>query len=77
MGSELIDLREDQPADPRYAACYASGSVFRNEPGNAFHLVEKGARRVVSRALCVLQTFGKKCERCPNSEATIYVAMPP
>jgi hypothetical protein len=72
MASELVALGVDQPEDPRYAACYASGSVFKPEEGGRFHRVEKGHRRLVSRALCVLQYFESRCAKCPNSVATLH-----
>ncbi len=76
MASELVALGVDQPEDPRFAACYASGSVFKPEDGGRFHRVEKGHRRLVSRALCVVQHFGTRCEKCPNSVATLYFGAP-
>lgn len=76
MASELVALGVDQPEDPRYAACYASGSVFKPEDGGRFHRVEKGHRRLVSRALCVVKHFGTRCEKCPNAEAALYFEGP-
>lgn len=71
MASELVSIRGDQPDDPRYAACYAGGSIFKPEEGGRFHRVEKGRRTLVNRALCILQHFGDRCKQCPNSEATL------
>lgn len=69
MATETVCLHTDIPSDPRYATCYASGSVFK--PEGRFHRVEKGRRTLVSRALCVLQHFGPKCQTCPNSQVTL------
>lgn len=73
MASELVALGLDQPEDPRYAACYASGSVFKPEDGGRFHRVEKGQRRLVSRALCIVRHFGSRCDRCPNSSTQLHL----
>lgn len=64
MATELITLQADKSEDPRFAVCYARGSVFKPE-GN-FHRIEKGKRSLVSRALCVVETFGSRCRQCPN-----------
>ena len=71
MATETVCLRTDIPEDPRYAACYASGSVFKAEEGGKFHRVEKGRRTVVSRALCVMEHFGAKCRACPNHSVSL------
>lgn len=63
--TELITLSKDVAEDPRFAVCYARGSVFR--PEGHFFRVEKGKRTVVLRALCASLHFGRKCEICPNS----------
>jgi len=63
--TELITLNKDTTEDPRFAVCYARGSVFR--PEGHFFRVEKGKRSVVLRALCASLYFGRKCEICPNS----------
>lgn len=67
--TELIALKKDRSEDPRLAVCYASGSHFKPE-GNFFR-VEKGKRRLVSRALCVVEHFGKRCRTCPNRDFTV------
>lgn len=77
MATETVCLHTDQPADPRYATCYANGSVFKPEEGGRFHRVEKGKRTIVSRALCVIEHFGKRCRVCPNSQATLVWVAPP
>lgn len=77
MATETVCLSTDQPNDPRYATCYANGSVFKVEEGGRFHRVEKGKRTVVSRALCVLEHFGERCKICPNSTVSITWKAPP
>jgi hypothetical protein len=67
--TELISLTKDRSDDPRYAVCYARGSSFRPE-GN-FWRVEKGARALISRALCVVQHYGNRCKQCPNSKFSV------
>ena len=67
--TELIAIRKERSGDPRLAVCYASGSHFKPE-GNFFR-VEKGKRRLVSRALCVTEHFGKRCRLCPNHEFAV------
>jgi len=62
--TELIAFAKDKSVDPRFAVCYARGSVFKAE-GNFFR-VEKGSRNLVLRAVCVEKHFGKRCEACPN-----------
>lgn len=68
MATELITLNAETAKceDPRFAVCYGRGSSFR--PEGKFYRVEKGARTVVHRSLCVLQVFGRRCENCPNSK---------
>lgn len=64
--TDLVSLRKDIAPRPGLAVCYASGSVFRIE--GRFHRVETGKRRLVSRALCVVGFYKKRCEACPNSK---------
>ena len=64
MATELITLTADTVDDPRFAVCYARGSVFRQE--GKFHRVEKGKRGLVSRALCMAAAFGVRCAQCPG-----------
>jgi hypothetical protein len=67
--TELISLLKDKSSDPRYAVCYARGTVFKAE-GNFFR-VEKGRRGLVSRALCLLEHYGSRCKICPNSDFSV------
>jgi hypothetical protein len=67
--TELISLNKDTSGDPRYAVCYARGSVFRKE--GHFFRVEKGKRSVVLRALCLSMYYGDACLACPNSQFTL------
>lgn len=67
--TELVTLNKDKAADPRYAVCYARGSVFKQE--GHFFRVEKGKRAVVLRALCVALYHGNRCKICPNSSFTM------
>jgi hypothetical protein len=62
--TELISLHKDKSDDPRFAVCYARGSVFKLE--GHFHRVERGKRSLVSRALCLAEHFGNRCAICPN-----------
>ena len=62
--TELVSLNKDKADDPRFAVCYARGSVFK--PEGHFFRVEKGKRSLVSRALCLSEYFGKRCRACPN-----------
>lgn len=66
--TELVTLNKDKADDPRYAVCYARGSVFKQE--GHFFRVEKGKRTVVLRALCVSLYYGNRCRICPNSSFT-------
>lgn len=68
MASELVTL-DDDSGDPRFAVCYARGSVFRRE--GRFLRVERGKRTVVNRALCMAQAYEKRCLVCPNFSATL------
>lgn len=67
--TELVSLNKDKAEDPRFAVCYARGSVFR--PEGRFFRVEKGKRSLVSRALCLSEHFGKRCKTCPNHDFKI------
>jgi hypothetical protein len=69
MATELISLAADKSGDPRFAVCYARGSSFKQE--GKFHRVEKGKRALVSRALCVVETYGSRCRQCPNHSVTL------
>lgn len=72
-GSELVDLRNTQGPRAGFVFCYGSGSPFRKEKGG-LHRVETSRKRLVSRALCVVNYYGKRCGHCPNSEANISFA---
>lgn len=67
--TELVTLNKDRADDPRYAVCYARGSVFK--PDGHFFRVEKGKRSVVLRALCLSMYYGSRCKVCPNSNFTV------
>jgi hypothetical protein len=67
--TELVTLNKDKADDPRYAVCYARGSVFKAE--GHFFRVEKGKRTVVLRALCLSQYFGSRCKICPHSRFSV------
>ena len=67
--TELVSLHKDRSDDPRYAVCYAHGSVFRKE--NKFWRVERGKRTLVLRSLCVEQHFPRRCKHCPNSQILV------
>lgn len=75
MATELVTLNADNEKcdDPRFAVCYGRGSAFRAE--GKFFRVEKGARTVVHRSLCVLQHFGRRCEACPNSKLKLRLTV--
>lgn len=68
MASELIPLN-DEAGDPRFAVCYARGSVFRRE--GRFLRVEKGMRSIIPRALCMAGQYGSRCKVCPNYTHTL------
>lgn len=71
MATELITLNADTAKceDPRFAVCYGRGSSFR--PEGKFFRVEKGARTVVHRSLCLVHNFGRRCEKCPNGQLRV------
>jgi hypothetical protein len=69
MATELVTLQAEKCDDARFAVCYGRGSSFRQE--GKFHRVEKGARTLVHRSLCVLNYFGRRCEICPNSKVKV------
>jgi hypothetical protein len=69
--TELVSLLKDRHDDPRYAVCYARGSIFKKE-GN-FWRVERGRRTVVRRDLCATSHFGRRCKICPNHEFELTV----
>ena len=75
MASELIELTEAVLAndDPRLCTCYGRGSVFRKE-GRHFR-VERGARTVVHRALCLVQQYGARCAVCPNGTIRVELTV--
>lgn len=64
--TELVTLNKDRADDPKYAVCYARGSVFR--PEGHFFRVEKGKRTVVLRAMCLSMYYGNRCKICPNKD---------
>ena len=68
MSSELIPFKDDT-GDPRFAACYARGSVFRRE--GRFLRVERGMRTIVPRALFMDTHFKERCKVCPSYTQTI------
>jgi hypothetical protein len=71
MSSELVALEKSSLCedDPRFAVCYARGSVFKKE--GALYRVEKGSRNVVHRALCLAHHYGPRCKICPNGSIVI------
>lgn len=69
MTTELIPMKKELDEDPRFAVCYARGSVFKRE-GN-FLKIEKGSRSVVHRALCMTRFHGRRCGICPNNEVKV------
>lgn len=72
MATELLALDESNllcAGEPRFAVCYARGSSFRKEGG--LYRVEKGARSVVHRSLCLTHHYGARCKICPNGAITI------
>lgn len=71
MASELIALSEDtlRCDDPRFSVCYARGSSFRKE--GRFFRVEKGARNVVHRSLCLIHHYGSRCKICPHGSIVV------
>lgn len=73
MATELITLNADTEKcdDPRFAVCYGRGSSFK--PEGKFFRVEKGARTLVHRSVCLMQHFGRRCEACPNGKIRIQL----
>ena len=72
MATELLALDETNlliADDRRLAVCYARGSSFHKE--GRLYRVEKGARGVVHRALCLTHHYGSRCKICPNGSITI------
>lgn len=69
MATGQVSLKLDTSDDPRFAVCYARGSVFR--PEKEFHKVEPGMRARVHRSLCLVSYYGTRCERCPNHNLTV------
>jgi hypothetical protein len=69
MTTELIALAGEKCEDDKFAVCYAKGSSFRKD-GHLYR-VEKGARTVVHRSLCLIQYFEKRCTICPHSKLTV------
>lgn len=71
-GTDLIDLTKVTSPRPGFVVCYGGGSPFRKERKTSpLFRVQHGRQRLISRALCVVQYFGRKCKMCPNSKATI------
>ena len=70
MTTELVALSGEKCDDPRLAVCYGR-STLRKE--GHFYRVEKGARTVVHRSLCVLQVYGSRCAICPNSQIKVIL----
>lgn len=68
MSTELIDPHETD-TDMRFAVCYARGSVLKRE--GKFLRVEKGKRTLVSRSLCMTESYGDTCHGCPNFTARL------
>lgn len=69
MATGHVSLKLDQSSDPRFAVCYARGSVFK--PEKEFHKVELGMRTRVHRSLCLVSYYGSRCEKCPNHNVTV------
>lgn len=74
MATELIALQTDIQEDPKFATCYARGASFK--PEGKFFRVEKGARTVVHRSLCLTHYYGRRCEMCPFSKITVKLEVP-
>ncbi len=72
--TEVVDLSEEKVSS-RYGVCYAGGSTFKptTKHGTSF-TVEVGKRRLVSRALCVVQFFKTRCAACPFSKGDLTFA---
>lgn len=75
MASELIalDIETLRCDDPKLCVCYARGSIFKRE--GSFFRVEKGARSIVHRALCLSQHYGSRCGICPNRSIKIELTV--
>lgn len=75
MASELIALTNETLScdDPRFSVCYARGSSFRKE--GQFYRVEKGARNVVHRSLCLTHHYGSRCKICPSGSIAIELTV--
>lgn len=71
MASELVALTQEslRTDDARFSICYARGSSFRRE--GRFFRVEKGARSLVHRSLCLTHFYGSRCNICPNGSISI------
>jgi hypothetical protein len=78
MASELIAQKEQGAPcedDPRFCVCYARGAVFRREKDS--YRVEKGARRVIHRSLCLTHHYESRCTICPNGTITVELTIQP
>ncbi len=73
MASEIIALNEEalRCDDPRFSVCYARGSSFRKE--GKFFRVERGARNVVHRSLCLIHHYGPRCKICPHGSIVVQL----
>ncbi len=71
MATETISLGEGLLCadDPVFAVCYARGATFQRE--GQLYRVEKGARTVVHRSLCLVHHYGPRCKICPNGSIVI------
>jgi hypothetical protein len=69
--TEVVDLAEEKVSS-KYGVCYAGGSEFKpTGKGSTSFVVEVGKRRLVSRALCVVQYFKARCQSCPFSKGDL------
>lgn len=69
--TEIVDLSSEQTSS-RYGVCYASGSTFKpTGKGATTFVVESGKRRIVNRALCVVQYYKSRCQACPFSKGEL------
>lgn len=71
MTTELIALAGEKCDDEKFAVCYGRGSSFRKE--GHFFRVEKGARTVVHRSLCLLHVYGPRCATCPFGQLKVSI----
>ena len=72
QGTDLIDLAKVPSPRPGFVTCYGAGSPFRKERKTSpLFRVQHGRHRLISRALCVVQYYGRKCRLCPQSQVRL------